>query len=71
MQAALEKLLTVPRPIAGMRRPGDGMASMYWPCWKSDSVGGQEVAVQSEGSTGAGGDFQDVTTGLGHGYRPA
>ncbi len=28
MQAALEKLLTVPRPIAGMRSPVDGMAFM-------------------------------------------
>ena len=31
--------------------------------------GGQEVAVQGEGSGGAGGDFEYVTTGLGHGVK--
>ena len=31
---------------------------------------GQEIAVQGEGSAGAGGDFQYVTTGVGHGHRP-
>ncbi len=59
MRAAREKLLAVPRPIAGMRSPVDGMAFMLCKLtptqsktylgWASDSSGGGLKIKEIEG----------------------